>query len=235
MIDRFNLLLFHTIKSDDAFLSIFSSKFLSYDIIYKTLQIDNTAFGLKYSNFKQLLIDFNIITKHPTEQFSSYVINQRYKKLFDKIVLPEIKKRKIGVEAFKKTMEQQLIHGEEAEKFVLLYEQNRLNNKKQIDWVAEYSVDAGYDIASYNSINDDTLNRFIEVKSYEGDKPYFYWSRNEYNEARRKEDDYWVYLVNRQEINNKNYHPIKIQNPVTNVFHNTKWLKEEKVWYLKLL
>ena len=72
----------------------FSSKNLSHDIIYKSLQLNNSAFEFKYSNFKQLLLDFNLILEHPTPEFKSYIINQRYKKLFDKSVLPEIKQKK---------------------------------------------------------------------------------------------------------------------------------------------
>ena len=70
-------------------------------------------------------------------KFSLFIINSRYKKLFDKIILPEIKKRKIGIEELRKSLEQNNIYGEEAELFVLKYERDRLNNKVGIDWVAE--------------------------------------------------------------------------------------------------
>ena len=200
--DKFIEYLFHRLKNDEDFHKIFCSEYLSYDIIYKSLQISNSAFGLKFSNFKQLLIDFGAIKTHPTVEINSYIINSRYKKLFDKTVLPEIKKRKIGIEAFKKAMELQQIYGEEAEKFVVEFENKRLYYKKDIDWVAQYIVNEGYDVASYDNPSDDLQNRFIEVKSYDGDIPYFFWSRNEYNVAKRKKEQYWIYLVNRKKINN---------------------------------
>lgn len=223
MVDRFNQFLFRSLKNDSDFLNIFSSKHLSHDVLYKSLQLNNSAFGFKYSNFKQLLLDFNLIIEHPTPEFRSYIINQRYKKLFDKSVLPEIKKRKIGIEEFRKSMEQQQIYGEEAERFVLQYEKKRLEFKKEIDWVAEYVVNEGYDIASYNEIDDEHPNRFIEVKSYEGPKAYFYWSRNEYLVAKLKGENYWIYLVNRNKIQDEGYEPKKYQNPLVSIFSNNNW------------
>ncbi|WP_136481289.1 DUF3883 domain-containing protein [Cognatitamlana onchidii] len=235
MMDKFNEFLFLALKNDDEFHKIFCSEHLSYDIIYKSLQINNAAFGLKHSNFKQLLIDFRAITNHPTPEINCFIINSRYKKLFDKAVLPEIKKRKIGIEEFKKSMQLQQLYGEEAERFVLDYEKNRLNNKKEIDWVAEYIVNEGYDVASYDNENDIIPNRFIEVKSYDGSTPYFFWSRNEYLTAKRKQDKYWIYLVNRREMNNKNYKPIMKQNPYKSILKDDIWEKQVDKYKIELL
>lgn len=228
MVDRFNQFLFKSLKNDSSFLNIFSSKYLTYDVIYKSLQINNSAFGFKYSNFKQLLLDFNMISEHPTPEFRSYIVNQRYKKLFDKSVLPEIKKRKIGIEELRKSMEQQQIYGEEAERFVLQFEAARLENKKEIDWIAEYVVNAGYDIASYNKIEDEQPNRFIEVKSYDGPKGYFYWTKNEYQVAKLKGENYWIYLVNRTKMNIDGYQPEQYQDPFNTILgeHNIDWIEE---------
>jgi len=121
-------------------------------------------------------------------------------------------------------MEQKQIYGEEAEKFVLNFEFIRLKKQKEIDWVAEYIVNEGYDIASYNHESDELLNRFIEVKSYDGETPYFFWSRNEYSVAKRKKDDYWLYLVNRSEMNREDYVPIMVQNPFDTI------LRDDEVW-----
>lgn len=134
--------------------------------------------------------------------------------------------RKISPEEFEKEQEQNKIYGIEAEKYVLDFEFNRLNRCKKIDWVAEYVVNKGYDIASYNSEIDEFPNRFIEVKSYNGDIPYFYWSRNEIDVAKRKLNEYWLYLVNRSEISLKEYRPKMIQNPIESVLNNSEWIKE---------
>lgn len=226
MADKFVEYLFKALKDDDEFHKIFCSDYLSYDVIYKSLQINNQAFGLKNSNFKQLLLDFGALKTHPTTELSSFIINGRYKKLFDKTVLPEITKRKMGIEEFRNSMEQQQIYGEEAEKFVIEFELNRLNQQKEIDWVAEYIVNEGYDIASYNLESDELPNRFIEVKSYEGKSPYFFWSRNEYSVAKRKKEEYWLYLVNRSEFGEPGYLPIMIQNPFQAILSDDiKWEK----------
>lgn len=227
MNDKFVEFLFKTLESDDEFHEIFCSDYLSYDIFHKSLQINNRAFGLKYSNFKQLLIDFKVISPHPTTELNNFIINSSYKKIFDKTVLPEIKQRKISVEQFRKTMEQQQVYGEEAEKFVLDFEFLRLNCQKQIDWVAEYIVNEGYDVASYNHESDELQNRFIEVKSYDGRLPYFYWSRNEYSVAKLRQNEYWLYLINRSEMTKKGYQPIMIRNPfLTILCDDLNWYKQ---------
>jgi len=233
MKDKFIQFLFLSLKDDDSFHKIFQSQHLSYDVIYKSFQINNSAFGFKFKNFRQLLIDFEAITTHPTVEFNSYILNSRFKKLFDKTILPEIKKRKIGIDEFKKTIEQQQIYGEEAEKYVLEFEKKRLGDK-QIDWVAEYIVNEGYDIASYNEKDDSEYNRFIEVKSYDGNNPYFFWSRNEFNVAKRKLDNYWIYLVNRTEMNNVDYKPIMKQNPIENILNNENWNKQVEKYKIEM-
>jgi len=220
MSDKFNECLLSALKDDESFHKIFCSEFLSYDIVYKSVQISNSAFGFRFSNFKQLLIDFDIIETHPTPEINSFILNSRYRRLFDKTVLPEIRKRKIGVEELKLSLEQQQIYGEEAERFVLKFEYHRLNQSKKIDWVAEYVANDGYDIASYDNESDNEYNRFIEVKSYEGNTPYFFWSRNEYMVAERRQERYWLYLVNRKEMDNNNYEPKMIQNPFVEILQN---------------
>jgi len=219
MIDRFVEKLLFTLNDDPVFHDIFCSEFISRDIIYHSIQIDNSAFPLKLSGFKQLLIDFNVLQEHPTKEFNKYIINGRYKKIFDKLVLPEIKKRKVGIEELQKSLEQKQIYGEEAEKFVLEFEDKRLNRSKIIDWVAEYSTNDGYDIASYENETSKEHDRFIEVKSYSG-KPYFFWSRNEMDIARIKKLSYYIYLVNRDSMNDPDYEPTIIRDPYENIYKN---------------
>ncbi len=231
--DRFIELLFKSLIDDDDFHQIFNSNHLSYDVIYKSFQISINAFGFRFSNFRQLLVDFDVIEYHPTPEIKNFIINSRYRKLFDKAILPEIKKRKIGIEELKRTMEEQQIHGEEAEKFVLAFEKKRLNEKDFIEWVAEYVTNEGYDIASYDSEIDSEHNRFIEVKSYAGGRPYFYWSRNESLVAKRRRENYWLYLVNRDEIGNDDYVPLMLQDPYESVLKNNKWIVEVEKYKLE--
>ena len=231
MIDRLVERLMMSLNSDPIFHGIFCSEHISYDIIYHSIQIDNSAFPLRYTCFKQLLIDFSVLNEHPTKRFNKYIINRRYNKIFDKEVLPEIKKRKIGIEELRKSIEQNQIHGEEAEKFVLEFEKDRLHGEKEIDWVAEYSTSDGYDIASYETLYSKAHDRFIEVKSFSG-QPYFFWSRNEIDIARIKKSNYYLYLVDRSKMNSSKYIPIIIQDPYNNVLkNNSKW--EQRVEKIK--
>jgi len=235
MIDRLVERLMMSLNSDSLFHDIFCSEHISYDIIYHSIQIDNSAFPLKYACFKQLLIDFNVLNEHPTQRFNKYIINGRYKKIFDKEVLPEIKRRKIGIEELRQSLEQNQIHGEEAEKFVMEFENNRLNGEMKIDWVAEYSPSDGYDIASYETANSQEHDRFIEVKSYSG-QPYFFWSRNEIDIARIKKSTYYLYLVDRSRIKSSGYVPIIIQDPYNNILkNNMQWEQRvEKIRFQKI-
>jgi hypothetical protein len=166
MREKFIEILLFALKDDDDFKNIFSSKNLSYDIIYRKVQINNSAFALKFANFKQLLIDFEVLNVHPNMDAKKYVFNLKYKKLFDSTILPELRKRNIGIEELRRDLEQNHKHGVEAELYVLEFEKNRLNNKPGIEWVAEYSVAEGFDILSFNSISSIKNDRFIEVKSY---------------------------------------------------------------------
>ena len=223
--------LFQELKYDKIFHDIFCSKNISYDVIYHSIRISNSAFHFKYANFKQLLIDFEFLLLHPDKQINKFVINSKYKKVFDKIVLPEIKKRKIGLDKLKKSLEQKQIYGDEAERFVLEYEYQRLKNKKNIDWVAEYWVNAGYDIASYDDIKSKKQNRFIEVKSYSS-FPNFFWSRNEIEVARLKKEKYFLYLVDRDKMKFDYYTPMIIQNPYQSVLKNDIWNKRAEKYFV---
>jgi hypothetical protein len=174
-----------------------------------------------------------VISIHPTKEIKKYIFNSRYKKLFDKSILPEIRKRKIGIEELRRELEKKQIYGEEAELFVLEFERIRLKNKVGIDWVAEYSVAEGFDVLSFHDIESIGNDRFIEVKSYSS-KPYFFWSRNEMDIARIKADNYFLYLVDRDKMNQNGYEPIMIQNPHKNILANIIWIKEIEKYRIEL-
>jgi hypothetical protein len=217
---------------DENFYKIFSSNNISYDVVYKAIQINYSAFGLKYSNIRKLLIDFNFLKAHPNFPQKKLIVNYKWKQFFDKNFIPKIGKKKIDIEELRKNLEQQQINGEEAEKFVLNFEKNRLKNKKGIEWIAPYDASAGYDILSFKNINSKENNKFIEVKSYAGDSPYFYWSKNEISIARKKEKNYCLYLVNREDINSDSYKPLIVSDPIKNILSNNNWKKEINTYYI---
>lgn len=225
---------FISLVTTKEFHEIFNSQYISYDVVYNKIQIANSAFKFKYANFKQLLIDFNFISPHPNEHMKNYIVEGKYKKLFDKHILPSIKKEMFGIDELKKQIEQNNIYGEEGELFVLEYEKKRLSKNKYVDKiekVSDYYVNAGYDIVSFDSIHAEILNRFIEVKSFSGNESFF-WSRNEIDVAKIKENEYFLYLVDRTKMNNDGYEPIIIQNPYEHILNNEQWSKRIEKYYL---
>ena len=228
--------LFKILKNDNCFNSIFCSKHVTYDVIYHSPQINNSAFQFKHSNFKQFLIDFDFLLPHPQKNIRKLIINKKYKSIFNKNILPEIKKKMFGIEELKKQLEQKQIHGEEAENFVLNFEKQRLTLHKKngdIEKISEYDSYAGYDIISFNNNYSRKIDRFIEVKSFEG-IPYFYWSKNEVEVSKIKTNNYFLYLVDRDKIKLNGYKPKMIQNPFQSVFNNNQWIKEVDKWFIKL-
>jgi len=212
---RFLEIILEAVKDDEVFHQIFCSENISYDVIYEQIQIENGAFRFRYANFRHLLVNFAFLQPHPDSNIRKLIICPKYKKLFDSRVMPEIKKRKIGIEQLKKLLTQKEISGREGEAFVLRYEQKRLAAHPQsqsVKIISDYYTNAGYDIVSYDNLSSKEHDRFIEVKAYR-DNLKFHWSRNEMDVARIKKHQYFLYLVDRNQINNENYNPLIIQNP----------------------
>jgi hypothetical protein len=230
-IDQFVLHLISALKYDNQCFEIFSPNNISYDFISQSIKITNNAFGLKYTNFKQLLIDFGVLESRLTEFSSYYIFSKKYISLFQKELISEIKRRALSPEHLKSILDKQLENGEVAEEFVFNYEQKRLNYKNGLVWVAQYSVSEGYDIASFDTEESLLNDRFIEVKSYAG-APNFYWSRNEIEVSMVKGKRYFLYLVNRAEIRNPNYEPTIIQNPYENVLKSSDWEKQIESYFI---
>lgn len=223
------------LREDKIFHEIFCSENISYDVIYRLIQIESSAFRFRYSCFRNLLINFEFLYPHPDANIRKMIVNSKYKKLFDSQVMPEIKRRKIGITELEKSLEQKQIYGAEAEAHVLAYEQKRLashSNFDQIERISEYDVGAGYDIVSFNGLESVELDRLIEVKSFSG-TPSFHWSRNEIDVARFKKDQYSIYLVDRDKMNEADYTPTIIQNPYESVLANdTEWNKRVDSYFI---
>lgn len=226
------------LKDDDVFHEIFCSKNISYDIIYRQIQIENAAFPLRYANFRQLLVSFTFLQPHPDTNIWKLIVNPKFKRLFDKELIPEIKRRKMGISQLEKMLAQKQIYGREAEEFVLKYERKRLVAHKQIqnvEIISDYDVQAGYDIVSYEGVMSEDIDRFIEVKSYSG-VPHFHWSRNEMDVSRVKKGQYHLYLVDRAQMNNEDYCPQIIKNPHNTVLEQpAEWEKRVEEYFISKL
>ena len=220
-------------RKDDEFYSVFSNEHVSYDIAYRSAVIDYSAFGLKYANVRNLLINLRFLEKHPDFSERKLIISNYWQRFFTVNFDPEIRRRKIDIGELRERQELQSVRGEEAESFVLESEKKRLKNRVGIQWVAPYDAGAGYDILSFHNEGSNERRRFIEVKSYSGDKPYFYWSKNEVKFAKVKQGDYFIYLVDRNQIKDVDYEPIMIPDPVKNILSNGQWHKEVDKYYIE--
>lgn len=224
-----------SIKNDEVFYEIFCQENISYDIIYRLIQIENTAFSFRYRNFRQLLINFSFLYPHPNQKIKKYTINSRYKKLFDEKLKPEIERRRVGIDGFERMLELKRIHGKEGEVFALKYEKERMSSHKNVDnieIISDYDIGAGYDIVSFETLESIQYDRFIEAKSFSG-TPTFYWSRNEIDTARIKKDSYFLYLVDRDKVSVKDYIPTIVQNPYNKIIENSSdWEKIPESYYI---
>jgi len=223
---------FEKIRQTDYCFEIFSSNNIVFESRLKSYSISKNAFGFRYSNLMKILASFDFITEINIGSNSLFKINNEFIDLLG-FASEQTYSKKISVAEFERILPLKQKYGLEAEEFVLNFERKRLS-KKEIFWISQNIVNEGYDIASYNSPLDTIINRFIEVKSYRGNKEYFTWSKNEVRVSKIKRDSYWLYLVNRDLIGANDYHPVMIQNPFESIFNNSKWSKDPQSWKFEL-
>ena len=218
------------LNQDADFHQIFKSSQYDYKE-HRTIVVDGAAFGLKYVNAKKLLINFRFLIPHPQIP-KKFLINSTWKKYVDKNISPRVRKV-LSLEELQKKLRQQELNGEISEKYVLKFEKKRLDAKGGIHWVAPYDTGAGFDILSFHTKEDTEPRRFIEVKSYAGSTPYFYWSKNEIKVATDNAENYVLYLVDRNKINEADYKPEMIRDPIKNILNNQSWEKSVDTFFLR--
>jgi len=237
---HFFQLLFDQLLKDKV-LSAFLNQFnISYDDKEELIVINNYLIDFRFSQFRNILINLNFFITDKLVK-NRFIINNDYKKLFFSIIIPLIESsshRKITLEELKKQQDIQGQLGKDAEEIILGYEKNRLKghvNTDNIRIISTDDINAGYDIQSYQDIHSLIINRFIEVKSF-SDNTGFYWSKNEISISIIKEDQYYLYLVDRDKMKKKGYEPIVIQDPYSNILLNEKeWDKRVEKYYFQLM
>jgi hypothetical protein len=223
---------FTKLGEDELFAQIFSPANISYDVVYNMIQIDSGAFGFRFSNLRRLLMSFEFVDRHPDRQIGKLIVNPKYRALFDRFVLPEVRRRKLGLESLEEMLAQRQLRGAEGEEFVLAFEKRRMASHPRVESIqkiSDYDVAAGYDIASFSEMDSAEHDRFIEVKSCSVSNR-FYWSRNEIDQARIRRSQYYLYLVDPSQLQKNGYEPVMIQNPYENVFLDESWSKEPQTW-----
>lgn len=193
---------------------------IHYDINNDVYAIERYGFNVSAALFRNLLLQYHALK----ERSGDLVISSEYEDIF----IEYQRKQKIGMslEKLKKQLEGQELQGERAEQFVLSYEKRRLaghSNLNKIKQISVIDVAAGYDILSYNAVDSEKLDRFIEVKSFAGN-PHFYWSQNEIEKAKLYEDRYCIYLIDASKVDDPEYEPRIIKNPAVSILENDSWI-----------
>ncbi len=237
--NQFYQLIFDQLSEDGVLNTFLNQDNVSYYAKDELILINNDLIDFKFSQFRNFLINLHLFIPDKLVQ-NQFNINNDYKELFLNVVIPLIESsrhRNVTLEELKKKQEIQEQQGKEAEEFVLNFEQSRLKHHINIDNVkriSEDNVNAGYDIQSYQDIRAIIINRFIEVKSFSGNES-FYWSKNEIHISRIKEDQYYLYLVDRDKMKKYGYEPIVIQDPYSNILLNEEeWDKNVEKYYFQL-
>ena len=227
---------FSYLENQKIFFSIFPQSSISYNTQTESIYIKPSYFPLKYNYIKSYFISTGLLTNN----FESKVIEveKLYYKNFENLLLgfksSKKARNKQSLDQLKNKLLRQEERGYAAEQFVLQYELKRLEghpNINKVKIISQLDVNAGYDIVSYDSLDSTKVDRFIEVKSYS--KSYgFYWTSNELNVAKEKENSYNLYIVDSKKINSENYVPEIYNNPFNSIFNSEKWKKKEKVYYI---
>ena len=187
---------------------------------------------LDCNQMRDVLVSCGFFQLEKELSISKFYVSQEYEKLLSQIISKYVKK--FSLEQLKKKLDENEIAGEKAEQFVIKYEYNRLEYSVplEIKQISVIDVSAGYDIASFENSNSNTYDRFIEVKAINSEGT-FYWANTEIETAKRKENNYYLYLVDLQKIEDVDYHPEIIQNPAEEILISDNWLIEPQSFKIK--
>ena len=236
------MLIISKLSDDNELHNLINPKNLIFD---KSFIIKKNGIDLKFSQFRDVLRELGFFERDSLVK-NHFVIGSSFTSWFSEQGINYIetsKKQKMSLKALKNIQKQQEIAGFEAEKFVLEYELRLRSGHptfNKIKIISEEDTGAGYDILSYENDTSILLDKHIEVKSYsqkrfDSKNPYFYWSLNEAKVARKEKGNYYLYIVDRDHMNNIKYKPIIINNPYEEIFNSNKWIMEPQSWLFKKL
>lgn len=200
---------------------LFDNNAFEFDESTGRMLIRKYIFSLSMAAIRNYLIANRVIENNAR---GDYEIGINFEEPFVRYV-QSYKKAK-SLEQLLKQQKKQQEQGLLAEEFVLKYEKKRLSKHpfvEKVKRISDFDVAAGYDIVSFCSDSDLSYNRFIEVKSYQGAK-HFYWSENELDVAKLKSEDYFLCLVDTERILDENYEPEFIQSPAKKIFTDDGWM-----------
>lgn len=210
---------------------ILDPSLFSYDAIHGCFSFKNELLPLSFSTVRNVLISQGFLITARDDQGTKFYIAPDYDSLVAKHC--KTKRKQISLESLKKQLENNELAGERAELYVLSYEKERIGEPlcQSIKRISEIDTSAGYDIVSFNSLESQEPDRFIEVKAISNTG--FFWSRNEYEIAKLKGDMYYLYLVELSRVNEPGYEPKMIRDPAVNVMGSDSWFVEAESFHIK--
>lgn len=230
--------IFAALKDENILTEFIDFESLDIDMKSGAILVLIDSIPLQYSGLRKLLKTMMVFNDYePNSIF--YQISDEYQDYFTNQIVIWLQEEYaysftsgLSFEEFKRLQKIKEELGNRAEEYVVFYEQERLKEHpytKRIKQISKIKINAGFDVASFDGLNSRDFDRFIEVKSFTGN-PEFYWSDNEIRVAEIKKEHYFLYLVDRNCINEKDYQPIIIQNPFEAIYHNEDWLKNPTSW-----
>lgn len=211
--------------------NLLNSKMFCYDSIQFSYSFKNEMLPLSLSGVRNALISQGFFVPLRNVQGTRFYISSSYDALVARYCKEQ--RKQLSLDKLKMQLRLNELAGEEAELFVLEYEKKRLGVplSEKVRRISEIDVEAGYDIVSFESLQSQEPDRFIEVKAVSD--AGFYWSKNEYEIARLKGDKYYLYLVELTRISQKDYLPLIIQNPAVNVMEADSWFVEAQSFLIR--
>ncbi|OQB13024.1 MAG: hypothetical protein BWY15_01988 [Firmicutes bacterium ADurb.Bin193] len=200
-----------------------------FDPGVRTYFVEKYGFPVWAALFRNTLILLGAIVE---SENGRYYFQLSAEKIFTKLLSK--KQRKISIEMLNERLKIQQEQGELAEEYVVRYEMKRIYDNPyvgDVKRISDIDVSAGYDIVSFESKHSQNYDRFIEVKSYIG-KPHFYWSRNELEVAKAKQEQYYIYLIDSERMSEDDYVPKIIRNPANSIFESDSWIVESSAYYI---
>lgn len=209
----------------------FNSSMFFFDVMKGCYSFRNELLPLHFSVVRNVLISQGFLIVVRDNQGVKFYIAQEY----DSVVAQhcKTKRKQFSLEQLRKQLEDNELAGEKAELFVLSFEKNRIGQPlcEEIKRISEIDTSAGYDIVSFNTRDSVLPDRFIEVKAVSNTG--FYWSRNEYEVAKLKGTNYYLYLVELNCLMRPDYCPLIVQNPAIKIMESDSWFVQAESYFVK--
>lgn len=187
---------------------IFKTDMFTYDVGECRTIFRNECLPLAYSAIRNVLISQGFLIADRENHRSIIYVNSTFEKIVSQFCKKTV--HAFTLEQLKAKMENNAIEGAMAEEFVLNYERRRITNLElatKIRIISDIDVAAGYDIISFETNQSTYFDRYIEVKAIS--KNGFFWSANEYETAKLKGEQYYLYLIDLSKVNCVDYIPIR--------------------------